>query len=403
MRAKKGKEYLALAGIQGIGAVLIYLYDYNWPETMSLIQAGTFIIRIALCVLVFRLIWICISSYVINISKYCYYKITGEDIVSVCIWPFFWTDSKWSFANVFWVYDDRTCFSMNKYLKTKEGFKKLCIYILKRNRLLLGIYILFTLAVVCMLYNEERYTFMWLFLIGGIDHIVYQMDYKQIGSPDAMAFAGVKGIKANLILHMLANQFKIEKLSVGKEVAEILSEEMYDTSGGYFFNYICLSSMYYEICYGVKNELVPYMDKKVENIKEETPAAMMLVSDLKNDFKYKYMDKSICLFYANYREFLLYVFMYYKLKNRTMKYVWLNNYIQNMLDRIENECVNDSLLSECFLGDKFDKYKNLYKKVIDHEFVEETTIFTGYDTLPLWRKSRSEFVKKYNKLYKGRG
>lgn len=309
MQSKKGKEYLVLAGIQGAGATLIYLYDYNWPETMSLREAISFVALFAIGILLMRLIWICISSHVINISKYCYYKITKEEIVTVCVWPFFWVNSKWSWANVFWVYEDRTCFYMNKFLQNKEGLKKLSSYILKRNRVLLGIYLLFLFAVEWILFKVEQYSLMWLFLFGAIDHVVYQMDYKQIGSPNAMAFAGVKGIKIRLILHMLVNQCKIEKLVPGKEVAEILSEEMYDADGGYFFNYLCLSAMYNEICNGMENELAPYIDKKVENIKNETSVALKLVSNVENQFKYKYIEPSICLFYANYREFLLYVLM----------------------------------------------------------------------------------------------
>lgn len=56
------------------------------------------------------------------------------------------------------------------------------------------------------------------------------------------------------------------------------------------------------------------------------------------------------------------------------------------------------MLSEYLLSDKFHEYKNLYQKVIQYEFEEETTIFTGYDTLPLWKETRSEFVRKYNKI-----
>lgn len=398
MNGKKGKEYLALAGIQGIGTVLIYLHDYNWPETMSLIQAITFVMTLAMGILFMRLMWICMSSYVINLSKYCYYRITKQEIITFCIWPFFWTNSKWSLANVFWVYEDRTCFSMNQYLQNEKELKKLCVYIVKRNRVLLGIYLFFLFVMECILFETEQYSLMWLILIGGIEHVVYQMDYKKIGSSNAMAFAGLTGIKIRLLLHMLVNQSKVEKLVFGKEVAEILSEEMYDANGGYFFNYLCLSVMYNEICYDIQNELISYMDKKVENIKQETPAAMQLVSGVENKFKYKYISPSICLFYANYREFLLYVLMYYKLKNREGEYIRLNNYIRYMLDSVEKECVKNSILSEYILSNKFEEYKNLYQKVIRHEFTEETTIFTGYDTLPLWKETRSEFAHKYNKM-----
>lgn len=199
MKAKKSTEYLVLAGMQGIGTTVIYLHDYNWPETMTVPQALAFIMLLAIGILFMRLAWICMSSYVINISKYLYYRITKEDVITACIWPFFWTNSRWSWANVFWIYVDRTCFSMNKYLENEQGLKKLCSYILKRNRVLLGIYLLVLFTVECILFKVKLYGLMWLILIGGIEHIVSQMEYKQIGSSDAMAFAGIHGVTTRLI------------------------------------------------------------------------------------------------------------------------------------------------------------------------------------------------------------
>lgn len=396
MKAKNGIESLVLAGIQGIGTVVIYLWDYNWPQTMAVAQAIAFVMLVAIGILLMRLLWICISSYVINVSKYLYYKITKEDIVTACFWPLFWTNKKWSWANVFWVYDDRTCFSMNKYLQDKLGFQKLCAYILKRNRVLFVIYLLVLAAVEYMLFQMKLYALMWLIVIGGVEHIVYQMEYRHIGTPNAMAFAGIGGVTTRLILHILVNQSKVESLVVGKEVVKILSEEMYDADGGYFFNYLCLSAMYNEMCHGVENEFTSYMDIKVENIINETPDAMKLIDGMEKQFKYKYIEPSICLFFVNYREFLLYVLMYYKLKNKQMQYIWLNNYIQCMLEQVGKECVHNSILSEKILENKFEEYKDLYQKVLQHEFREETTIFTGYDTLPLWKEARHEFVRRYN-------
>lgn len=140
------------------------------------------------------------------------------------------------------------------------------------------------------------------------------------------------------------------------------------------------------------------MDKKVDNIIKETPDAMEMVNGLEKDFKYKNIDKTICLFFANYREFLLYVLMYYKLKGRTQEYIGLNNYIRYMLDIVEIKCVNDSMLSEYCLSEKFVNFKNLYQNVIRQRFAEETTIFSGYDTLPLWKEMRSGFVQEYNAI-----
>ena len=74
MKAKNGIESLVLAGIQGIGTVVIYLWDYNWPQTMAVAQAIAFVMLVAIGILLMRLLWICISSYVINVSKYLYYN-----------------------------------------------------------------------------------------------------------------------------------------------------------------------------------------------------------------------------------------------------------------------------------------------------------------------------------------
>ena len=285
---------------------------------------------------------------------------------------------------------------MNEYLKDKSGYEKLCSYILKRNRILLGIYVLFMTMVVCGFLKLEQYAVMWMVLIGGIEHIMYQMEYKKTGSANAMAFAGVTSVNVKLILHMLVNQSKIEGLSIGREVVEILSSEMYDANGGYFFNYLCLNAMFHEICDGQENEFVVYMDKKVNNIKGETTTAMELVKGIEKQFAYKYIAKEVCLFYVNYREFLLYVLMYYKLKDRKLDYMALKNYIKHMLSRVENECVKNSILSENILTNKFEEYKGLYENVLECSFKEETSIFTGYDTLPVWNESRSGFVRKYN-------
>lgn len=69
-----------------------------------------------------------------------------------------------------------------------------------------------------------------------------------------------------------------------------------------------------------------------------------------------------------------------------------------MLGRVEEECVNNSVLSQYVLSNKFGEYEGLYQNVLDYEFVKETTIFTGYDTLPGWKEARSGFVKKYNQM-----
>lgn len=79
----------------------------------------------------------------------------------------FWTNAKRSWANFFWIYDDRTCFSMNQYLGDEGDLKKLSAYLLKRNRVLLGIYLLFMLVAECILWKVKCYSIMWMLLFGG--------------------------------------------------------------------------------------------------------------------------------------------------------------------------------------------------------------------------------------------
>ena len=70
---------------------------------------------------------------------------------------------------------------MNKYLENEKGYRNLCTYIFKRNRILLGIYLLFTLIITCILYKVKFYALMWIILIGAIDHNIYTSFYNFIG------------------------------------------------------------------------------------------------------------------------------------------------------------------------------------------------------------------------------
>lgn len=69
-----------------------------------------------------------------------------------------------------------------------------------------------------------------------------------------------------------------------------------------------------------------------------------------------------------------------------------------MLSKVENDCVKDTLLSEAVLAKKFREYKGLYQQVLDFGFAPETSVFTGYDTLPVWKEHRENFVKAYNDM-----
>ena len=49
------------------------------------------------------------------------------------------------------------------------------------------------------------------------------------------------------------------------------------------------------------------------------------------------------------------------------------------------------------LSEKFYEYQDLFHQVLERRFTPETSIFTGYDTLPLWKKDRQDFIDKYNR------
>lgn len=403
---KKNGKYLILPGIQAAGVGLaFFIYTANLPEEdkqMSVYMALALIVSVVLFTLLIRLSWILVSSYIINISKLLIYKLKNEDVISVCLWPIFIYKNKISIANVFWAYDDRTCFSMNKYVKDKKAFEELRKFIRKRNRVLAGIYLFCSVSIVLICSINQWFVVGWMILIGAIEHFHYQWEYKTIQAANAMSFAGLKYVDNRLLLHMLANQSKLENLNIGEEVAELLSKDMYSRDGGYFFNYFCLSGMFYECTATQSKEhkfvLRRYMDQKVSNITEASECAMGLVKYTDSDALLKNIDKKICLFYDNYREFLLYVLMYYKLKGEQVCYKRLKNYIEDMLAEVETKCINDSILSNYVLANKFDEYKNLFQMVLEGSFTPETSIFTGYDTLPVWKKQREKFISQYHIL-----
>lgn len=296
------------------------------------------------------------------------------------------------------MYDDRTCCSMNKYLKNAKEYEKLRHFILIRNRILAFIYCVCSLQFVLLLCATQQYMLGWIVLFGSIEHFLYQTEYKTISSANAMAFAGLIKVDNRLMLYILVNQSKIEKLYFSQEVIEILSNEMFEQDGDYFFKYLCLSNMFSEICDDTYNGFAKYIDLIVKNVIDCTPDELQTILYMKKDIKYKDMDDDICIFYNNYREFLLYVLMYYRIKENCNAYIGLNNYIQYMLDKVEKDCVKDTKLSESFLTEKFKEYKGLYQKVLGFEFVPETSVFTGYDTLPVWKTYRQKFVDTYNNL-----
>lgn len=394
----KNSQYLILPFIQGVGGFILWFSQINLPETMPVYKAVMFLLFAVLVILIPRLIWILISSYIINLSKYIFYRLNGNRIISVCLYPFFVCESKKYLANIFWVYDDRTCFSMNKYLKNAQGYEKLRQHILNRNRILAFIYCVCSLLSVWLLYVNKHYVVAWIVLFGSVEHFLYQSEYKTIGSANAMAFAGLNKVDDRLMLHMFVNQSKIEKLYFGQEVIEILSEEMFKQDGDYFFKYLCLSGMFIEVCDGSENALSKYIDVVIKNIIECSPKQLKTIEHMKKDIKYKDMGNNVCIFYNSYREFLLYVLMYYRIKRNRNAYIELNNYIKYMLNKIEKDCVKDTVLSETVLAKKFREYKELYQQVLDFEFVPETSMFTGYDTLPVWKENREKFVNAYRDM-----
>lgn len=399
---RKNSKYLILPLIQGVGGAIIFVSQICLPKTMTIFEAIMFILVVIAVVLIPRLIWIWISSYVINISKYFFYRLKGDEIISFCLYPFFYYKSKKYVANIFWVYDDRTCFSMNRYLKNAHGYEDLRQHIQIRNRILALTYCAFSCLFALSLFLVQQYMICWLVLFGAIEHFLYQSEYKAIGSANAMAFAGLNKVDDRLMLHMLVNQSKIEELHFGQEVAHILSKEMFKPDGDYFFKYMCLSSMFVEIYNDKENDLSKYIDIKVKNIIECSSEELKTIEYMKKDVKFKDIDDDICIFYNNYREFLLYVLMYYKIKGNRNAYIGLNNYIQYMLNKVENDCVKDNILSETVLSEKFREYKGLYQRVLQFEFEAETSVFTGYDTLPVWKEYRENFIKEYNNMKNGR-
>lgn len=395
---KKNSRYLILPFIQGVGGFLLWFSRIDLPETMSVIGAVMFIVFAIIIVLIPRLLWILISSYIINLSKYVYYRLNGDEIISLCLYPFFYYKSNIYIANIFWTYDDRTCFSMNRYLKNTKGYEKLCQHILIRNRTLALIYCVCSMLSVILLYVGGQYMIGWIVLFGSIEHFLYQSEYKTIESANAMAFAGLDKIDDRLMLHIFVNQSKMEKLYFSQEVIEILSAEMYKQNGDYFFKYLCLSGMFNEVYDSKDNTLSKYIDVLVKNIIKCTPKQLKTIEYMKKDKKYKDMDDDICIFYNNYREFLLYFLMYYRIKGNHNAYIELHNYIEYMLNKVENVCVKATILSETVLAEKFQEYKSLYQQVLNFEFTPETNVFTGYDSLPVWKDHREKFINAYNAI-----
>lgn len=298
---KKNSRYLILPLIQGVGAFVLWFGQISLPEAMTVIESIIFIVLSVILVLIPRLLWILISSYIINLSKYIFYRVNGDEIISICLYPFFVFESKKHVANIFWVYDDRTCFSMDKYLKNAKEYEKLRQHIQIRNRILALIYGVCSLLFVLLLCVGGQYMVGWIVLFGSIEHFLYQSEYKTIGSANAMAFAGLKKVDDRLMLHMLVNQSKMEKLYFGQEVIEILSKEMFQQDGDYFFKYLCLSGMFREVYDGRDSGLSEYIDKKVRNIIDCTPEELQTIAYMKKDIKYKNIDDSICIFYNSYR------------------------------------------------------------------------------------------------------
>lgn len=362
----KNTKYYILPGIQGIGAVIFFLQKIELPNEMALKDAILLIVFLAFNILLFRIIWILLSSYIINISKIIIYRIEKREIISYCIFPVFSSkyNEKKSFANIFWVYDDRTCFSVENYLHNVSTYKALRKYINKHNRKLALIYFILSVATVttCIWCGLQMVS--WIFAIGALEHFLYQSEFSKKESANGMAFASLSKENDNLIMHILANQSKIEPLKYSSSVAEYLSNYMFDCEMGYFFNYLCLSNMFREIYDGENSDcLITHMNRKVQSIINEDEVALDSIKYLEKDVRYKYIDKKTCLFYENYREFLLYVLMYYRIRNNVNYYKQLKNYIQNMLDRIENQYVDNTYLSNFFYKKNFMNTKICLKQL----------------------------------------
>ena len=385
----------------------------NLPYEISKITALFVILRSVLILLALRLFWIFISSYIINISKLAIYFLKREKIISICLFPIYYFKGRLSVANFFWIYDDRTNFLMNDYLKNLESFENLRVFIKKRNELLLSIYCISSMGIIAFcLYNGLVIT-SWIFVVGAVEHVVYHSSYKTIEDSNGMAFAGIKSVDNRLLLRIIVNQCKVETLDISEEVGTILSEDRYDRDGGYLFNYLCLSNIFRKVNMEGEQDsrrkegrlqenidiLEKYMNEKVDNILNNTEKILEIVNYTDASLIYKTIDKKVCIFYDNYREFLLYVLMYYRLTQDYIRYENLNCYIESMLRYIHNKYISDTELSEFVLSKKFYEFKELYDNVLNYNFSAEVSIFTGYDTLPLWKEQRENFIRQYNKMY----
>lgn len=91
---KKNSQYLIIPIIQGLGGFAIWFNKINLPDTMTITQAFMFMVFAIMIVILPRLFWILISSYIINLSKYIFYRLHGDEIISLCLYPFFVYESK---------------------------------------------------------------------------------------------------------------------------------------------------------------------------------------------------------------------------------------------------------------------------------------------------------------------
>lgn len=90
---KRNGKYLILPSIQGLGvAVIFWMTAVHVPEDtrIPLAQVGLIMLQVVLFMIIGRMGFILLSSYIINISKIIYYKINKKTIISECLFPVFW-------------------------------------------------------------------------------------------------------------------------------------------------------------------------------------------------------------------------------------------------------------------------------------------------------------------------
>lgn len=379
-------------------AAIYYINTLRLPEKMHISEAIFVIIKAILIIFLMRIITIIIAHYIINIGKLIIYKFYKKTVVSICIFPFYYdiNEKKFYIIGLFQIYEDRTCFSMKEFLLSKNDFERLTKFVCITNRILAIIYIMVSLTIVYLAIMSESFIFAWVFAWGMIEHFFYQRVYGKRESVNGLAFAGIYKVNLRLLLHLLFNQSKIERLDISGEVCEIISKEMYDIDGGYYFDQLCIKLIYQEVVLGIPNNLIRYVMKKIDNIYMSNESINKMYSYIEQDKFRKCIPKDICVFFDHYYEYFTRILMYFDIKGQVNNYIMMKNYITVMLERVESECVKNTHLSKLMLEKSFAEYQDTFYSIQEKRFTAKKSIFIGYGWIYEWNFLQTRFVEIFN-------